>query len=225
MTWKDDVIFKQNGITVECPDVDENNWTVVKEESIEYNKGQYILDAFNVDFPQFKVNSYEQLVRVASRSKKLTEWLLNANIQYSDSTQLPLFLEGLVEPAEYKKVTQDMQSVKRIISEGSQERQLCAEKYKKAVQEIEAKEEEKLRKLKTDKTLLKILTLNSQYLPLTLQLSIEGYKSTIGSATVEESRKVYGREILIQYKQALVQAYVNNPDIDIDGIIEANELK
>lgn len=225
MTWKDEVLFKTEDITVNRPDVNAEGWTVVAEESIEYNKGEYILLQFNKDFPQFTVESYEDLCKVASRSKKLTEWLINANVSYSDSTQLPKYLEGLVDPTTYLDAQNSMQTVKAIIQKGASARQIAADNYKAEVKRIESKEAEELIKVKANNTLLKILTLNSQYLPLTLQLSIEGYKSTIGSATVEESRKVYGREILIQYKKALVEAWVDNREIDIDYIIESNQLK
>lgn len=201
-----------------------DDWTVVKQQSMKYVKGDVIVENFNKDFPHAVVDNYEVICDLASRSRKISEWLVNANITYSELAEMPLYLEGLVEPKTYKNLSTDILHINRTIGSFSQQRQELAEKYKKELKNLEKKENESINKIKGNNKLLRILTLNTTALPLTLQLMISGY-SPSNSLNVQESQKVYAREMLINYKVALIKKVIANPDIDIDVIIEESQLK
>lgn len=201
-----------------------DDWTVVKQQSMKYVKGDVIVEKFNKDFPHAKVNNYELICDLASRSRKISEWLVNANVTYSELAEMPLYLEGLVEPKTYKSLTSDILQINRTIGSFSQQRQELAEKYKNELKRLDKKENETINLIKGKNKILKVLTLNTTSLPLTLQLMISGY-SPANSLNVQESQKIYAREMLINYKVTLIKKIISNEDIDIDAIIEESQLK
>jgi hypothetical protein len=102
-------------LEVKLPDETLDNWVVVKQQSIKYVKGDIILEKFNKDFPHAVVDSYDVICDLASRSTKISEWLVNANTIYSELAEMPLYLDGLVEPKIYKGLTQDIQRINETI--------------------------------------------------------------------------------------------------------------
>lgn len=214
----------ENSIDVEQPDIDFENWTIVQEESISYDKPQFILDEWNKEFPDNQIDSYEKLVAVASRSKAMTLWLIDSNAKYSDYTQLPLFLENLISPKEYVALTTDIIEVNKVVADYSIKRQNLAKDYQQKLRKNESEEKETLDKIKSKSKLLQIMTLKQELLPLTLQMAIENYVPS-DQTIMQESRRVYAREILIKFKKALVQELIKNPKLDVNNVIKMNELK
>jgi hypothetical protein len=211
-------------LEVKLPDETLDNWVVVKQQSIKYVKGDIILEKFNKDFPHAVVNSYDVICDLASRSTKISEWLVNANTIYSELAEMPLYLDGLVEPKIYKGLTQDIQRINETIGSFSQSRQQLAEKYKNELKILEKKEKEAINKIKGDNKFLRVLTLNTTSLPLTLQLMINGY-SPSNSENLQESQKVFAREMLINYKVSLIKKIIEDPNFKVDIVIDDNQLK
>jgi hypothetical protein len=211
-------------LEVKLPDETLDNWVVVKQQSIKYVKGDIILEKFNKDFPHAVVDSYDVICELASRSTKISEWLVNANTVYSELAEMPLYLDGLVEPKIYKGLTHDIQRINETIGSFSQSRQQLAEKYKNELKVLEKKEKEAINKIKGDNKFLRVLTLNTTSLPLTLQLMINGY-SPSNSENLQESQKVFAREMLINYKVSLIKKIIEDPNFKIDIVIDDNQLK
>jgi hypothetical protein len=211
-------------LEVKLPDETLDNWVVVKQQSIKYVKGDIILEKFNKDFPHAVVDSYDVICDLASRSTKISEWLVNANTVYSELAEMPLYLDGLVEPKIYKGLTQDIQRINETIGSFSQSRQQLAEKYKNELKILEKKEKEAINKIKGDNKFLRVLTLNTTSLPLTLQLMINGY-SPSNSENLQESPKVFAREMLINYKVSLIKKIIEDPNFKVDIVIDDNQLK
>jgi hypothetical protein len=211
-------------LEVKLPDETLDNWVVVKQQSIKYVKGDIILEKFNKDFPHAVVDSYDVICDLASRSTKISEWLVNANTVYSELAEMPLYLDGLVEPKIYKGLTQDIQRINETIGSFSQSRQQLAEKYKNELKILEKKEKEAINKIKGDNKFLRVLTLNTTSLPLTLQLMINGY-SPSNSENLQESQKVFAREMLINYKVSLIKKIIEDPNFKVDIVIDDNQLK
>jgi hypothetical protein len=211
-------------LEVKLPDETLDNWVVVKQQSIKYVKGDIILEKFNKDFPHAVVDSYDVICDLASRSTKISEWLVNANTIYSELAEMPLYLDGLVEPKIYKGLTQDIQRINETIGSFSQSRQQLAEKYKNELKILEKKEKEAINKIKGDNKFLRVLTLNTTSLPLTLQLMINGY-SPSNSENLQESQKVFAREMLINYKVSLIKKIIEDPNFKVDIVIDDNQLK
>jgi hypothetical protein len=211
-------------LEVKLPDETLDNWVVVKQQSIKYVKGDIILEKFNKDFPHAVVGSYDVICELASRSTKISEWLVNANTIYSELAEMPLYLDGLVEPKIYKGLTQDIQRINETIGSFSQNRQQLAEKYKNELKILEKKEKEAIDKIKGNNKFLRVLTLNTTSLPLTLQLMINGY-SPSNSENLQESQKVFAREMLINYKVSLIKKIIEDPNFKVDIVIDDNQLK
>jgi hypothetical protein len=211
-------------LEVKLPDETLDNWVVVKQQSIKYVKGDIILEKFNKDFPHAVVDSYDVICELASRSTKISEWLVNANTVYSELAEMPLYLDGLVEPKIYKGLTHDIQRINETIGSFSQSRQQLAEKYKNELKVLEKKEKEAINKIKGDNKFLRVLTLNTTSLPLTLQLMINGY-SPSNSENLQESQKVFAREMLINYKVSLIKKIIEDPNFKVDTVIDDNQLK
>lgn len=211
-------------LEVKLPDESLDNWVVVKQQSIKYVKGDIILEKYNKEFPHAIVKSYDVICELASRSTKLSEWLVNANSIYSELAEMPLYLDGLVEPKIYKGLTQDIQKINETIGNYSQSRQQLAEKYKSDLKLLEKKEKESIDKIKGNNKFLRVLTLNTTSLPLTLQLMINGY-SPSNSENLQESQKVFAREMLINYKVSLIKKIIEDPNFKVDTIIDDNQLK
>lgn len=207
-----------DGIPDDCKE-----WTVVKQESYKLSKEEVVLSAFKSEF-QFDIKSYKELTEVCSRSTKFTEWLINANLLYSEEAQLPLFLKDIVQPDEYKSVQEDLSRINNNYSKYSLKKRALSEKYKKELAEIDKEQVKEVNIIKNKSSLIKILSMNSTLLPFTLQIQINRYVPN-DKEDVQESREVYAREVLINYKRMLCKIVKDNPTINIDELIENNQLK
>jgi arsenate reductase-like glutaredoxin family protein len=218
--------MKADGKTYSVKDPDGNfkDWTVIKQESFKLDKSTLILDKFKKDFPQYKIDDYEFLTRACSRSKEMTQWLINANLEYADEAQTPLFAKDIIEPGHFKQLQSKITEISKVISKQSLKKRELADKYKSDLKDLENEEKILVNKIKGDDKYVKILSLNSTYLPFTLQIQIEGYVPK-DKENLQESRDVFARETLIQYKRTLCQMVKDNPKVDIDGVIESNLLK
>lgn len=218
-------VFNVNGKTYEFDDPSGNSddWTVVKQESYKLSKRETVLKKFNEEF-QFDVEDYDQLTRVCSRSKVFTNWLINANLAYSEEAQLPLFVKDVIEPQHFRKLQSTLSKINVIYSEQSLKKKKLAEQFKNDLKVIEQEEIDLADKLKKQDKLLHILAMNSTYLPFSIQLKIEKYVPKDEEKS-QESREVFGRECLINYKRMLCKVVIDNPGIDIVELINTNMLK
>jgi len=191
------------------------------------------LEAFQNEFPQFDVRSYDELTELCSRSKVFMRWLIKANSNYSEFAQLPLFLKDKVKPEKYIQLQTCLTSISRKQSQFGLSKTALANKYQTDLAKIENEESESIKTIlnteidKNDKDLnkiLKVISLNSTYLPFSLQMVIQRYVPS-NLEDPQESGRVFAREILIRYKEALVDAIINNDSIDVDSLIESNQLK
>lgn len=210
--------------TVDNNDINYEDWTVIKQESYKLSKSELVLSKFKKDFSAFQIDDYEMLTRVCSRSKKLTEWLINANLIFSDEAQLPIFLKDIVEPKQFSNLQSDLTRINKVISDYSIKKRELADKYKNDLRKLDVEEENAVDKIKEKDKLLTVLSLNSTCLPLTLQLQIEKYVPK-DIENMQESREMYGRESLIQYKKMLCKIVMEVKDVDIKKIIDDNQLK
>lgn len=209
---------------MDLPGNDSDDWNVVMQESIDLNKGEFILDEFKKSFPHIKIKSYEELCRIASRSKALGKWLIQANLDYSLDSNLPLFLKNKIKPAEFAELSKDVRKIKLVVASNSVKRQALAEEYQANLAKLEKDEEENLSHMKKKSKILEILTLDSTVLPLSLQLQIDGFDPTLYGLS-QENKRMFAREILIQFKKSLVDLVIANPEVDIKKLIEENATK
>lgn len=214
-----------NGVKMNLPNQLEDEWIAVKQESIEFDRASYVLEQFKNDYPDIEVGEDIKLVySLCSRSTALNTWLASVNLKFSDYTQLPLYLSSLIEPTKFKVIKEEISEVRKIVASSSSKRLDAAKKYQAEIAKIDKEEASLLQAKKKDNPILKVLTMNSTRLPLSLQLQIEKYVPTVTDDEAA-SRKVYAREMLIQYKIGLIKMIKQKPDIDIEAIIKSNETK
>lgn len=208
-------------ITIDINNSD--NWYIIKSESYIPNRDEYILKKFKNDFPNVPIGDQVQLIyNLASRNKAINEWLAITNSFYADEATMPLYLKDLVEPSVFKSTQQSITEYNKVVKQEADERLQASIDYKNKLEQIDRKYEKLKEKVKSNK-LLRILTLASNELPLTLNLSIETYSPA--DVTSSPDKKVYARELLTNYKIHLIKILKQNPDVDIETLIKNNLVK
>uniref|UniRef100_A0A2V0RI88 Uncharacterized protein n=1 Tax=viral metagenome TaxID=1070528 RepID=A0A2V0RI88_9ZZZZ len=209
----------------------ENDWIVVVSESSSYNKEEVLVNAFEKDFPEIKLigndvsSKYIFLTSVTARSKALLKWYAAAKLSYSELTQLPLYLADHVHPSEFIKVREKASEINVVVSEFSKRAQSLAREYSEKLKKIENERDEAISEIKLNDNLIKIVTLQVIDLPLSIQMSIEGYAPKDISRDVSESRRVYARECLTTFKVSLLKLINDEPEVDINDIVKELGLK
>lgn len=230
MTTKKFESFEANGskVTVMLPSADSTDWITVKQEIYRPDKDQFVYDRFVASYPNIKLDDSKSLTEnvkviyaLCSRSEVLNYWLSKVNVEYSLDAGTPTFYKNLVEPTVFMNATKTLTKINDISSAEALELQAAAFEYKEKIKRISANfNKERKNKIGNDK-LLRILTIKSTQLPLSLQMAIENYTPAQDAPT----QRAYAREILIQFKVSLIEEMNKNPDFDIDKYLEAISVK
>lgn len=205
-----------------------DDWVTIKDESQLPDRKGFIVDKFKDAFPDTKLDSdvdkaYDQIGRLASRSYVINKWLITANLDYALDAQTPSYLLPYIKPDEFKILQTNITKLGKLAAEESEEINKAAIEYKKRLDSIRDKYSKDRDRLEGSNTFLKVLTVPSTYLPLTLQLAIENY--TPQNVQNSPTKRAYARELLTDYKIYLLQCLQNNPDLDIDKVIMDNLTK
>lgn len=207
------------------------SWTIKESETIISDVEEVIVSEFVKDFPRIKLpegtinEQYTLITKLVSRNSSLLEWYAAKKLVYSESKQLPKYLEGFVDPKEFNKIREQLTSISDVVKESVSKRQIASDNYKQKLKAIDAEESERIGKIVRDNQVLKILLLDSSKLPLTLSLAIENYTPVDDVDDVAQNKRLYVRETLIQYKIALLKYLKENPNADIDKIVNELGLK
>lgn len=210
-------------LRVKYPSSDINDWYTIEQQSFTVDKGEYILKEFSKDFPGFKVDDFQYLLKVINRSKTLREWYARTSLLYANTVQLPVGYKDLFEPNQYLKMMEDMTSYKNNLVKESEEIEKISNEFTNNINNIRDKYRSLNEQIVSKNKLYPILTLTGEDLPLSIQMEIEGYSPATGD--ISNSQKAFSKELLIQYKRALINKVKENPNIDIVKVIDANRLK
>jgi anion-transporting ArsA/GET3 family ATPase len=202
-----------------------NDWLVIKQESISYDKDVVLLESYNKNFPYAKVNNYEELTDIVSRSSKLNEWFANESLKYGMAVQVPLYLKNKLEPSQFKEVSRKIAEINDIIANSSKIRQAEAVKYKETLDTINTDEKSQIDNIIKDDNIVEVLTLSSERLPISIQLLINRYTPKDADIDEKLAKKSFSRECLISYKTSLLELVQQKPEIKISDVIEENRLK
>lgn len=225
--------FESNNIEIKVSKSVDNidEWKVKKAQTHSFSKESEIVTAFNNDFPSIKLlgetdeEKYDFLTNVCSRSSSLLEWFANQKIIYSELAVLPNYLEDKITPSEYTQLKDQIKIVNDTIAEFTNRRIDESEKYKRKIKELNLELDNRLQNIKVNNNVLKILTLTSQSLPLSMAVALQEYNAKTDVSDFEEKQKLYVRELLTEFKIALLEVNKNNPEVDIDRLIEDISLK
>lgn len=209
-------------LVIESIDVnDKDSWKVVQSEDYRPDRSEFLLKKFKEDFPHQSqaVTSFEMISSLASRSKRVNEWLIGAQSEYVLQVSTPQYLKDIVSPTDFKKASETITKLNHNATNKSNEELKAVQNYKLEMQRIEEKYEKLNQPLLKDKV-VKILTINSTLLPISLQLMIENYVPAVTSASPD--KKTYAREVLTQFKITLLKLISdpNSKDIDLDLLLK-----
>lgn len=213
-----------DGIIIEIDEVptDSTNWKTIQDQSYRPDKQQFMLDKFRNDFPNQSISNYEMLANIASQNDMLGDWYSKTNLLYRKDIEVPRYLTKAISPEEYAKLEDNIVKYSEKNSLESMEIQKEASKYDAKIAEIRAKYNKERKELRTNST-IKILTLSVKELPLTCTIAISNF--TPGAEESAPTSKAYAREVLINYQLGLLKIIKENPDIDIDKIIQGLRTK
>jgi len=137
--------------------------------------------------------------------------------------QTPSYLLPYIPPKEFVKTQKSVLALNKISGAESNEINNASIEYQNKLKSIRAKFDSQRSKLKMDNKILKVLTVPSTSLPLSIQLVIENY--TPQDTKHAPSKRAFARELLTDYKIFLLQKLKSNPKIDLDKFIEDNMTK
>lgn len=227
----DFTVPKFNSITDIVDFVDPNNpdkWVTIRSESIEFDRAEFIVDKFKETFPDVVLpedvdKAYELIGKLASRSSLISEWLANTSVLYSEEAQTPAYLLPFIKPNEFKKVQSDVTSYNKVARLESDEIVKASIEFRNKMKQIRDKYDKERKKIRDISNFVKVLTIPSTKLPLTIQLAIENF--TPQDVEDAATKRQYARELLTDYKIFILESVKNNPKISVDDIVEANRPK
>ena len=208
-----------------------DEWIIKKSEVFEYSKETEIVKSFKETFGHIAIlgstdsEKFDYITKLVSRSESLSVWFAFEKIKYSQLSQLPSYLKDLVSPSEFIVSQKRISSVNDTVSSYVNKKLNITNKYKAELSKIDEEAAIAIKKVIGDDKIVKILTLTSQSLPLTLINAIESYNSKTDDSNFEEKKSLYGREMLVKFKVALLTLIKNNEKIDIDELIKDLSLK
>jgi hypothetical protein len=225
-------IEHSNGtINIAEPGPDQDSWTVIKSQSISFDKNQFYIDEFNKDFPDYtllgsnELDKFTFLSELCARNAAMTKWFAATAIKYSNTTQLPLYLKDRVAPDVYKRVQDGLTNLKDELAKVVKERNDLAVKYTADLDALKIKEREIVKKTIGDDNILKIVSLTTESLPLSIQMKIQSYMANSPDADVADNRRRLAQEYLAIFKSELIEINSSAPIKDIDALIEEIQLK
>lgn len=207
---------------------DPEKWVTISSESIEFDRAEFIVDKFKEAFPDIPLpkdvdDAYELIGKLASRSSLISEWLANTSVLFAEEAQTPAYLLPFIKPEEFKKVQADVTSYNKVARRESDEAIKASLEYREKMRVIRDKYDRERKKIRSVSNFVKVLTIPSTKLPLTIQLAIENF--TPQDVEDAASKRQYARELLTDYKIFILEAVKNDPKADVDLIVEANRPK
>lgn len=199
-----------------------DQYYTVMEEKYRPDKDNFVFSKFLEDFPNIKAADATVVYKLASRSSVLNEWLQTVNLMYSQFANEPTFYRDYVSAEGFDSVVQLYPKMNMILRADATARFDAVTNYRKKLGELDTALTTALKPFRSNKV-MRIITLPSSDLPLSLQLAIENFTTATDVQVVDS--KAYAREVLIRYKMSLLSAVSNDPNIDIESIIQGNKVK
>lgn len=211
-------------LEIKLPANDPKDWKIVVDEKFKPDRGAYILAAFVEAFPEVasKISTVDEVYALSSRSKKLTEWLANMNVIYSQQANTPIWYRDAIPAGKFKKAADILTKVNFAEASRSAELEKASNEYRNKCREINEKYNKNINSIAKDDKYVQVMALNTTSLPLTLQLLIEKFSPAEGS---DISAKAFGREVLASYKLALIAKINEDEKFDVQAEVATNATK
>lgn len=218
-------------LVVEDVTLKEEEWIVVKSQSISYDKPSFIIKQFNTDFPSYTVlgtNDMEKFTfinELCARQPALRKWFAAVSVKYSDTTQLPLYLQDRVAPDQYKTILENLLNMKDELADIVKARNDLAVKYSADLESLRKREESIVKKSVGGDNIMGIINLTTEALPLSLQMKIQSYDVKTVDIDLADSKRRLAQEYLVKFKIALLDFVKENPEVNLDNLINEIQLK
>lgn len=219
-------------LTIPAVNTNPNDWLVVKSDSYRPNKNKYVVDAFRKDWPNIFKDfdtvtqkdeqlSFDKISAIASRSKAINEWLSLTTTAYANEATIPnYYIEAkVIDSKVYNKAAENILKLSKMAAAKTIELDEAAKEYKEKIKKINSRYKKDEDAIKEDK-IVKVLTLPSNLLPITVQLAIENYVPAQGTNVPD--KHTFAREMLANYKIQLLKYIKDNPSIDVDLLIDSH---
>jgi len=219
--------------TLEVKDIgiNQQKWVTIESQSVEFNKKDFYIKEFNSSFSTYTLlgsNSDEQFVfltELCARTESMREWFAAISINYSNTTQLPLYLKDTVTPSKYKDVQKKLLEIKDELALIVVKRNDLSVKYTADLKQLQAAEKDVVKKTIGDDNILKIVSLTTESLPLSIQMQIQSYTAESEHLDISDNRRRYAQECLAKFKTALIKLDTESTIDDVDELIQEIALK
>lgn len=190
-------------------DEDGNKWFCKKDDLNKPNKRKFIEERFIAKYG--RELEFDMIAKLVSRSEALRNWYAKQLEDFILEVDVPEYYANILTPIEFKQLSVEVAKVNKNYALESKELNIISEKYKKDCEQVRNNYKIKNDLLFSNK-LVKILTLNSESLPIGLQLKLENY--TPSDQDDIRTSALYGRELLVRYKISLIEALKRGEDVD-----------
>lgn len=203
-----------------------DKWYGLNQDDFRPDRANHFLKLYQNEFTEPKVDSYDSLMKLVSRSKALREWYSIKDVEYVLQVQVPQYYKDRIDPKLYDEIGNDVQKINRAQRSKAEALNKAAEEYKMTIKKIEEDSDKNFIDLKLleSNPFIYIMNLTQESLPLSAASAIEKY--TPASAK-SPTRDAYAREMLIQYKCKLLDV-TNKQKLSVFGVkkmIETFALK
>lgn len=188
-----------------------DEWYASKEQEYVPDRQKFIMEKFQLDFPDIKIDDFDKLTRLVGRNLSVKEWFARANAEYAADVRLPGYLKDLISNEQYDKTSKMIVEYNDMNKKESAESAKKSEQYKKDMEEIRERYAQKRKSYIDKDKLLFILTLPAEKLPLSISLAIENF--TPKDASDQREKRLFAREMLIKFKLALIKALQDGKDV------------
>lgn len=190
-------------------DEDGNTWYAKADDDYRPDRAAFVEEKFEAAYGT--ALSFNEIGELVSRSKGLRTWYAGIIASFILEVEVPQYYKEKISPTEYKTLMVDVASLNKINATESAELSAASAEYKAKTANIVNKRTAEKQKL-TKNSLVRILTLTSEELPLKLQLVLNRY--TPSSESDVRTKSLLSREMLIRYKLSLLEEVKAGADLE-----------
>lgn len=218
-------------LEIEDVGLEKDGWVTISSQSVTFDKKDYYINEFNKNFPNYKLlgsddsERFNFLTELCARNEAMRTWFAAVSIKYSDTTQLPLYLKDAVTPSEYKIIQGKLLLLKDRVAEFVDRRNELSVQYNADLKELRAKEKDVVGKTIGDDNLMKIVSLTTESLPLSIQMKIQSYSSESDNLDIADNRRRIAQEYLAKFKTSLIKMNAESEIEDVDVLLNEIALK
>lgn len=214
---------KSYSLTIDKIDTSSKNWKIIQTDEYRPDKQAYVEAKFYEDFAELGQQSFDQIASLASRSSLLNKWLVSVNASFAIDVAPPFWLQEEIPSEEYVKIQPIISKLSQAAADRASKESAAAKEYRAKLDGIEKDFNTKMNEFKSDNNIIKILTIQSTKLPLSFQLAIDNY--TPLAAQAAPNQRMFAREVLTSYKISLLKFSKDNPQVDIQKVIDEMATK